>query len=131
MSFHLKYLTGVIHFGVEANETKENAVTTEVVHSETPVYSDEVLAISSNSNTLSSRSNYSEHGSSYSNRIRMTSDSTISRRSSNGSESRRKAGHANAGLMGYAIKTLDEISVCRGCEKVILQIQFCEFPFIS
>lgn len=92
--------SGVIHFGVEANETKENAVTKEVVHSETPVYSDEVLAINSNSNTMSSRSNDSENGSSYSNQMSMTSGTTNSRRSSNGSESRRKAGHSNAGLMG-------------------------------
>lgn len=75
-------------------------MTTEVVHSETPVYSDEVLAINSNSNTLSSRSNDSDHGSSYSNQMSMTSGTTISRRSSNGSESRAKAGHASAGLMG-------------------------------
>ena len=75
-------------------------MTKEVVHSETPVYSDEVLAINSNSNTMSSRSNDSEHGSSYSNQMSMTSGTTNSRRSSDGSESRRKAGHSNAGLMG-------------------------------
>lgn len=43
---------GVIQFGVEADQSKENRVTAETVHSEPPVYSEEAATVESNATTL-------------------------------------------------------------------------------
>ena len=43
---------GVIQFGVEADQSKENRVTAETVHSERPVYSEEAATVDSNATTL-------------------------------------------------------------------------------
>ena len=93
-------LLGIIHFGIEANETKEEQVTPEAIHSEVPVYSEDVLAVNSNASTLSMSSNNTENMTSGANlkRVPSSSRSTISRKSSNSSESSRKSGYANSGF---------------------------------
>ncbi|XP_068760301.1 coadhesin-like [Montipora capricornis] len=92
--------SGIIHFGIEANETKEEQVTPEAIHSEVPVYSEDVLAVNSNASTLSMSSNNTENMTSGANlkRVPSSSRSTISRKSSNSSESSRKSGYANSGF---------------------------------